>query len=124
MQLANSPIMPFGKLTITAGGTPQRLFTSSESAVAAQGVWPARVSRIYIEAIPTNTHPIYLGVGGMVVSTLVKVIQTIPSPNVTLTIPFADWKENFSGGTNNYRLQDYWIDGTTGEGVLRTVWVW
>lgn len=122
-QLAFSPIMPFGPRLIVAGGTPQRLFSTTEVPVAAQGVWPSRVSRIYIEAISTNTHPIYLGVNGMVVATLVKVIQTLPAPAAG-TVNFVDWTENFAGGTNNYRLQDYYLDGTTGEGVIRSVWVW
>lgn len=123
-QLAFSPICPFGPRLIVAGGTPQLLFPTSEIPVAAAGIWPARASRVYIEAINTNTHPIYLGVKGMVVATLVKVIQTLPAPSSGAVVYYADWTENFSGGTNNYRLQDYWLDGTTGEGVLRTCWVW
>lgn len=122
-QLARSPINPFGPRLIVAGGTPQLLFTTTEIPVAAAGVWPGRVSRLYIEAISTNTHPIYIGVKGMVVATLVGVIQTLPAPAAG-TVNFVDWTENFSGGTNNYRLQDYWIDGFTGEGVIRTAWTW
>lgn len=57
-------------------------------------------------------------------ATLVNVIMTLPPPNGAAVTYYADFTENFSGGTNNYRLQDYWIDGTTGEGVLRTVWMW
>lgn len=92
--------------------------------VAAAGVWPTRVSRIYIEALNANTHFIYIGVKGMDVATMSGVIMTLPPPNAGTIVNFADFTENFSGGTNNYRLQDYWIDGTTGEGVLRTVWLW
>ena len=122
--LAFNPISPFGPRLIVAGGTPQLLFTTTEAPVAAAGIWPKRVSRIYIEALNTNTHPIYIGVKGMVVATMVGVIQTLPPPNAGTIVTYVDWTENFAGGTNNYRLQDYWIDGTTGEGVLRTVWVW
>lgn len=124
MPLGFSPIHPFGPRLIVAGGTPQLLFTTTEAPVAAAGVWPKRVSRVYIEALNSNTGRIYIGVKGMVVATLVNVIMTLPPPAGAAVTYYADFTENFAGGTNNYRLQDYWIDGTTGEGVLRTVWVW
>ena len=120
--LAFNPICPFGKRTIVAGGTPQLLFSTTEVPVAAQGVWPVRVSRIYIETLNSNTGFIYIGVKGMVVSTMVGVLFSLPPPNGGQVTNFFDL-DQLAFGANNYRLQDYWIDGTTGEGVIRTVWV-
>jgi hypothetical protein len=123
--LARNPVNPFGKRTVTAAGTPQLLFTTAEVPAAAQNVWPIRVSRVYIEALNANTGFIYIGVSGMSKTTLAGVIATIPPPNSTKVTNYFDMTENFAGGTNNYRLQDYWIDAdVTGEGVIRTVWIW
>jgi hypothetical protein len=120
--LARNPVCPYGKRTIVAGGTPQLLFTTSEVPVAAQGIWPVRVSRIYIEALNANTGLIYIGTKGMVVSTGVGVLFSLAAPGGN-PIVNGFMLEELAFGANNYRLQDYWIDGTTGEGVLRTVWV-
>lgn len=123
--LAFNPICPFGKKTVTAAGTPQRLFTDAEIALASNGRWPTRVSRIYLEALNANTGFIYIGVSTLVKATLVGVIMTLAPPSGGLITNYADFTENFAGGTNNYNLKDYWIDAdTTEEGVLRTVWVW
>lgn len=121
--LARNPINPWGRRLVTTAGTPVLLFSIAEVPVAAQGIWPVRVSRLYIEALASNTGFIYIGTKGMVVSTGVGVIQTLPPPAAG-TVNFIDWTENFAGGTNNYKLQDYWIDSSvSGEGVLRTTWI-
>lgn len=123
--LAHNPVMPYGKRVVTAAGTPVLLFTTAEVPVTAQNVWPVRVSRIYIEALNSNTGFIYIGVKNMVVATMVNVLMSLPGPNGGQLTNYANFTENFSGGTNNYRLQDYWIDAqVSGEGVIRTVWIW
>lgn len=99
-----------------------RLFTDAEANLAAQGVWPSRVSRIYLEALSTNTGVIFLGVGGMVSATRVGVIMTLAIPAATNNKDRCLW-DMLAPGANNYRLQDYWMDASvSGEGVIRTVW--
>lgn len=85
-------------------------------------MWPIRVSRIYIEALNSNTGFIYIGVKGMVVATGVGVIASIAAPMGGPAVFYYDFPQ-LALGINVYRLQDYWIDGTTGESVLRTVFV-
>ena len=115
--------MPFGARTVAAAGTPVVLFTSVEVPRAAAGVWPARVSRIRIEALNSNTGLIYVGVAGMVKATMVKVIATIAAPGGNPIVNALEF-DALAFGANNYRLQDYWIDAAVnGEGVIRTVWV-
>jgi hypothetical protein len=123
--LAFQPINPYGKRVVAAAGTPVLLFTTAEVPVSAAGKFTTRVSRIYLEALNTNTGFIYIGVKGMVKATLAGVIQTLPPPNLAKVTNYVDWTENFAGGTNNYQLQDYWIDAdVNGEGLIRSVWVW
>jgi len=121
--LAFNPVCPYGPKLVTAAGTPQLLFSTAEAPVAAQNVWPTRVSRIRLEALNANTGFIYIGVRGMDKSTMVGVLFTIPPPNSGYTTNYVEM-DQLAFGANNYRLQDYWIDAdTTAEGVLRTCWV-
>lgn len=120
--LAFNPICPFGARTIVAGGTPQLLFTTTEAPVAAAGVWPRRVVDIRVEALNANTGLIYIGVKGMVAATGVGVLFTLSAPGGNPLVNAENFSRFFDG-TNRFNLQDYWIDGTTGEGVLRTAWI-
>jgi hypothetical protein len=120
--LAFNPICPFGIRTIVAGGTPQLLFTTTESPVAAAGIWPKRVTDIRVEAANANTGLIYIGVKGMVAATGVGVLFTLSAPGGN-PIVNAENFSRFFDGTNRFRLQDYWCDGTTGESILRTCWI-
>lgn len=121
--LSRNPVMPFGKRVVTTAGTPVVLFTTTEAPVAAQGIWPTRVSRIRIEALNSNTGLIYIGCKGMVVATLVNVLATIAPPGGNPIVNALEF-DQLAFGDNIYRLQDYWIDSTVnGEGVLRTCWV-
>lgn len=124
--LAFNPVCPFGKRTVTSAGTPVLLFATNEVPVAAQNVWPTRVSRILLTALPGNTGLIYIGVKGMVVSTLVGVLAIIDKPTAATALGTGARLEldQLAFGANNYRLQDYWIDSAVnGEGVIRTVWI-
>ncbi len=58
----------------------------------------------------------------MVKATGVGVLFTLAAPGGN-PIVNAENFSRFFDGTNRFRPQDYWIDGTTGEGVLRTVWI-
>ncbi len=120
--LSNNPICPFSKRTVVAGGTPQLLFTTAEVPVAAQGVWPIRVVDIRVEALNANAGLIYIGVKGMVVSTMAGVLFTLAAPGGNPIVNVENFARYFDG-LNRFRPQDYWMDGTTGEGVLRTVWI-
>lgn len=120
--LAFNPICPFGNRVVVAGGTSQLLFTTSEAPVAAAGVWPMRVVDIRVEALNGNLGLIYIGVKGMVVATGVGVLFTIAPPEAG-PIVCAEHFSKYFDGLNRFRLQDYWLDGTTGEGVRRTVWI-
>lgn len=118
-----NPVNPFGKRVVTTAGTPVTLFASSEIAIGAQGIWPTRVSRLYIEALNSNTGFIYIGVKGMVVATMVGVLMTIPAPAAGPAVFYANF-DQLAFGANNYRLQDYWMDAQiNGEGVIRTAWI-
>src|SRR5688572_2034895 len=115
--------MPYGSRVVAAAGTPVPLFTVAELPRAAAGVWPARVSRIYIEALNSNTGFIYLGVSTLNKATGAGVIATLAAPAGGPAVFYFNF-EQLAPGANNYRLQDYWIDAAVnGEGVLRTVWV-
>jgi hypothetical protein len=121
--LAFNPVCPFGYRTLAAAGTPQLLFTTAEVPVGAAGVWPVRVSRIYLEVANANTGFIYIGLKGMVVATGVNVIASIPPPNGGQVTNWFDF-DQIAFGANNYRPQDFWMDGShTGDKILRTVWV-
>lgn len=120
--LARNPVNPFGKRVMTLGGVPQLLFSTTEVPVGAQGIWPIRVSRLRIEALNANVGLIYIGTKGMVVSTMVGVLFTIAPPGGN-PIVCAETMDQLAFGDNLYRLQDYWMDGLTGEGVIRTAWL-
>lgn len=120
--LAFNPVCPFGLRNVVAGGTPQLLFTTTEAPVAAAGVWPKRVADIRVEAANSNTGLIYIGVRGMVKATGVGVLFTLAAPGGN-PIVNAEYFSRFFDGLNRFRLQDYWMDGTTGEGVLRSAWL-
>lgn len=120
--LSRNPVCPFGQRLIVASGTPQLLFTTTEAPVAAQGVWPRRVVDIRIEAINSNNGLIYIGTKGMAAATGVGVLFTLAAPGGNPLVS-AEYFARFFDGTNRFNLQDYWIDGATGEGVLRTVWI-
>jgi len=122
MTLARNPVCPFGSKVVASAGTPELLFSTSEIATAAQGIWPTRVSRMYLEALNTNTGFIYIGTKGMDVATMVGVLCTIPPPNGGNSVDSFNFQE-LAWGANNYRLQDYWIDAAVdGEGCIRTCW--
>lgn len=124
--LAFNPVQPYGKKTVASAGTPELLFSTTEVPVTASGVWPTRVSRLLLTALPANTGLIYIGVKGMVVSTLVGVLAIIDKPTAATAIGIGGRLEfdQLAFGANNYRLQDYWIDvAVSGEGVIRTAWI-
>lgn len=121
--LAFTPVMPYGKRTVTTAGTPQVLFTAGEVPRAAAGIWTTRVIKLRIEALNSNTGLIYIGVSTMNKTTLVGVMVTLSAPGGNPIVNAYEFDRLAPGG-NLYELQNFWIDAdVSGEGVLRTVWV-
>ncbi len=77
---------------------------------------------IRLEAVNSNTGLIYIGTAGMVIATGANVLFTLAAPGGNPIVNAINFS-SFFDGTNRFRPQDYYLDGTTGEGVLRTVWV-
>ena len=121
--LARNPVNPYGKRVVTTAGTPVLLFTTTEVPVAAQNVWPVRVTDIRVEALNANTGLIYIGTAGLVKATMANVLFTLSAPGGN-PIVNAENFSRFFDGLNRFRPQDYWMDSdVNGEGVIRTTWL-
>jgi len=95
-----------GLIPIAAGGTPVQLTTQSLGAAVA-----------LISPKPGNAGPVYVGRKGMNTSSGVGVLGVVPKPASATTGPFASFQLPPLTGQGGYRLDELYIDGTTGDGV-------
>lgn len=96
-----------GLIAIAAGGTPVQITDKSIGAVT-----------VTFQAKPLNAGIVHVGFNGMVTSTGVGVIGVIPKPASGTTGPFAELTLPVLGmPSGGYRLNQFYIDGTTGDGV-------
>ena len=95
-----------GLVTIAAGGTPQALSSRSIGAVT-----------VTLTPKPGNAAIVYYGTHGMVVASGVNVAGAIPKPANATTGPFTPATLPPTTGVGGYRLENIYIDGTTGDGV-------
>lgn len=116
-----SPINPFGPITVTTPGTLVNLLAGAPTLVGSASQWPARVSKVRFEALPTNAGLVYIGVSTLVRATLVGVIARIPPPaDPILSVTYHEW--NDERGANRFALQNYWLDADVAtDGVLLSV---
>lgn len=95
-----------GLIPIASGGTPVQLTTKSTGAAVA-----------FIYPKPGNAGVVYVGKAGMVTGTGVGVLGVIPKPASATSGPFTPFALPPLTGMGGYRLDELWIDGTTGDGV-------
>jgi hypothetical protein len=95
-----------GLVAIASGGTPVQLTSTSIGAAVA-----------LISPKPGNGGVVYVGKKGMNTGTGAGVIGVIPKPASATTGPFAPLSLPPLTGQGGYRLDELYIDGTTGDGV-------
>lgn len=95
-----------GLINIASGGTPVQITTQSLGAAV-----------VIISPKPANAGVVYIGTKGMVTSTGVGVLGTIPKPASTTTGPFTPFLLPPLTGQGGYRLDQLYVDGTTNDGV-------
>jgi len=96
-----------GKLTLTAGGTPQQFVATSTNC-----------KHVFIEALSANVGQIFIGNKNMVKATLAGTYRVLPAPvasGVTNLLPTWDLYSNYGGP---WDLSTLYFDGTTGDSIL------
>ncbi len=104
-----------GKVAVTTPGTPVNLPvpTSVAGSLGAQGF--TTVHAFVVQALAGNTGKVYIGLAGMVKSTLVGVLVVLPVPTANLIPTFS---VSLTEAANALSLSDIWIDADNGgEGV-------
>jgi hypothetical protein len=96
-----------GLVAIVSGGTPVQITDKSIGAVT-----------VTLQPKPGNAGVVYVGGKGMVIASGVNIAGVIPKPASATTGPFGDVTLLPLGtGSGGYRLDEIYIDGTTGDGV-------
>lgn len=105
-------ILSLGKVTVTTAGTPERVTKGQTDPNA-----DVLVYSFLIEALPSNTGNVYIGVkSNMNKTTLAGVVAILPIPTSNLIPSFAATVTNLPHNENLNRL---YIDvDVSGEGVL------
>lgn len=97
-----------GKLTLTAGGTPQQFVATSTNC-----------KHFFIEDVLGNLGDIFIGNKNMVKATLAGCFRVIPAPTAasgaTVLLPVWDVYSNYAGP---FDLSTFYFDGTTGDSIL------
>lgn len=103
-----------GKITVPAAGTPVR--ATANQSVPAQ---PYLCHAIMVEAWPTNTGKVYVGLSGMNTTTGVNVLAILAVPT-TNSIP--TFSATIAAAPNALSADDVYIDvQTNGEAALVSV---
>lgn len=97
-----------GKLTLTAGGTPQQFIVST-----------LNVRGFFIETVLGNVGQIFIGTKTLVKATLAGVYRVIPAPTAasgaTILLPSWDYVGDIAGP---FDLSTFYFDGTTNDAIL------
>jgi hypothetical protein len=102
-----------GKIAVPTPGTAVQV--SALSGIAGE------CARIRFEAVMGNTNATFVGVTGLVGSTLANCIKQLAKP--TAGAPPDFFELDTEDNTNTLNISDYYVDATTaGEGVLVTFW--
>ena len=97
-----------GKLTLTAGGTPQQFIATQTN-----------VRGFFIESVLGNVGQIFIGTKTLVKATLAGVYRVIPAPTATTgaTILLPAW-DHVTDVAGPFDLSTFYFDGTTGDAIL------
>lgn len=97
-----------GKLTLTAGGTPQQFVTTQ-----------LNVRGFFIEQVLGNAGDMFIGQKAMVKATLAGVFRVIPAPTLTTgaTVLLPSW-DHSSDVAAPFDLSTFYFDGSTAESIL------
>jgi hypothetical protein len=103
---------PLGKIVVATPGTPIQVSTLPPT--------PA-CCRIRFEMPAGNTNGAFVGVAGLVGSTLTNCIKQLVKP--TAGAPLDAFEIADEDSRNTLHIADYWVDVTTAsDGVLVTYW--
>ena len=109
-------LIALGSTTVTSAGTPVPVATATN--YVAQGS-ELRVHAILIQALPTNTGKVYVGLKGLTKATYSQVLCVLPPPTTNMYPVFMVEMESVP---NFYDICMVYIDvDVNGEGVLTTV---
>lgn len=95
-----------GLVAIASGGTPVQITDKSIGA-----------AMVMIFPKPGNAGVVYVGRKAMVTGTGVNVAGVIPKPASSTTGPFAPFTLPPLTGQGGYRLDEIYLDGTSGDGA-------
>jgi hypothetical protein len=96
-----------GLIAIASGGTPVQITATSIGAIT-----------VTFQPKPGNAGVVYVGRKAMNTGTGANVLGVIPKPASATTGPFQELTLPPTGtGSGGYRLDELYIDGTTGDGV-------
>ena len=73
---------------------------------------------VLVQAKPGNTAAIYIGLASMDISTGVGVLGVIPAHADPTTGPFPSWTASQPNQMAGLNVADYYVQGTTGDGVI------
>lgn len=114
-------LRPFGKVTVTTGGTPVRATDNLVNQVTPLSV---PVQAFLVQALPSNAGVVYIFQGGANFSgdhrgDLDQCIAILPAPTDATTGPFPSASFGMPVIPSGLNLADIWIDvGSNGDGVL------
>lgn len=96
-----------GKLTLTAGGTPQQF-----------NLTQLNCRGFFIQALVANAGAIFIGQKTMVKATLAGCFRIIPQPTTSAaTVQPPAW-DHSSDVAAPFDLSTFYFDGTTGDSIL------
>jgi hypothetical protein len=111
-------VRSYGKVSVTTGGIPVRLTANLEDPTL-----PVPLQKVRIQPLPANNAVIYVFAGGANFSgdhrtDLEGCIGIIAAPVSATDGPFAPLEIGVEVVPLGLYLNDLWIDGTSGEGVV------
>ena len=109
-------ITSLGKVTIAAGGTPVQLTANQPTPTNRLGA-----QTVMITVLAANAGILFIGQQGMNKTTGVGVFAQLPKPADATVGPFATRDFVVQTGANGLDASGFWIDGTTGDGVVAAV---
>lgn len=115
-------LKPFGKVTVTTGGTPVRATVNQTDPAL-----PVPTQAFVVQVLPGNTGLVYVFAGGGNFSgdhrtTLDRCIAILPAPASATTGPFASASFAIPVIPNGMNLADIWIDvSVNGNGAIVSV---
>ena len=110
-------LIPLGKITVAAHGTPVLATTNLTNPTARLGI-----QSVTVQAWPANAGIVYVGYANMVRASGVGVLASLAKPSNGTTGPFDRVTFTMQSGANGINANDLFIDADTdADGALVTV---